>query len=229
MTGSNKQLRAQDGHTFSAYIAQPTAPPSGAVIVLQEIFGVNAYIRRVVDGYAAAGFLAIAPALFDRVEQNVQLGYEGEDMQRAVALMKQLDPGTALLDIAAAFEEVKQVQRGIGVVGFCYGGFMSWLTATRGEELAVRPDCCIGYYPGGIGSVASEDPSCPVLLHFGAEDTHIGVDQVNAVRSAHPEVEIYSYQAAGHGFSCDARSSFNPDAAALAQQRTLAFLKTHIA
>lgn len=229
MIGINKQVRAQDGHSFAAYVAQPSGPPSGAVVVLQEIFGVNAYIRRVVDAFAAAGFLAIAPSLFDRVERGVQLGYEGEDMQRAVALMKQLDPKTALLDIAAAFEEAKQAERGVGVVGFCYGGFMSWLTATRGEELAIRPDCCIGYYPGGIGSVAKEDPICPVLLHFGSEDTHIGHDQIDAVRAVHPEVEIFTYEGAGHGFSCDARSSFNPDAAALAQERTLAFLKTHIA
>ncbi len=229
MTGTNKQLTASDGHQFDAYVAEPAGSLVGVVIVLQEIFGVNSYIRSVADLYAKEGFLAIAPALFDRVERGVELQYEGEDMKRAVELVHKLDPKTALLDIAASFQEGKLSHRGVGVVGFCYGGLMSWLTATRGEDLAIRPDCSVGYYPGGIGSVASEEPSCPVQLHFGGTDTHIGPDQIEAVRSAHPEVEIYVYAAAGHGFSCNARSSFSPDAAELALQRTLAFLRTHLA
>ena len=229
MGSTNKHLLAQDGHQFQAYLAEPTNPAVGALIVLQEIFGVNSYIRSVADKYAKEGFLVIAPALFDRIERGVELQYEGEDMNRAVALRQRLDPKTALLDIAAAFAEARQADRGVGVLGFCYGGLMSWLTATRGEEVAIRPDCCVGYYPGGIGSVATEEPSCPVQLHFGADDTHIGTEQINAVRTAHPEVEIYTYEGAGHGFSCNVRSSFNPEAAALAQVRTLAFLRTHIA
>ena len=229
MASTSKQLTAQDGHTLNVYVAEPAGSPIGAVVVLQEIFGVNSYIRGVADAYAREGFLAIAPALFDRVERGVELRYEGEDMKRAVELMHKLEPETALLDIAAALNEAKRSERGVGVVGFCYGGHMSWLTATRGEDLAIRPDCCIGYYPGGIGLVASEEPSCPVQLHFGAEDTHIGLDQVEAVRGAHPEVEIFLYEGAGHGFSCDARGSFDPEAAELAQRRTLAFLRTHLA
>ena len=225
----SKQLTAQDGHVLNAYIAEPTNPPRGALVVIQEIFGVNSYIRRVADSYAEEGFLAVAPALFDRIERGVELQYEGDDMKRAVTLMQRLDPKTALLDIAAAFTEVKRAGKGTGIIGFCYGGFMSWLTATRGEDMAIRPDCCIGYYPGGIGSVAAEEPVCPVQLHFGADDTHIGVEQIQAVRDAHPEVDIYSYAGAGHGFSCDVRSSFNPEAAALARIRTLEFLRTHIA
>jgi carboxymethylenebutenolidase len=143
--------------------------------------------------------------------------------------MGKLRPDTALLDIAAAYELAKKAGKGIGVVGFCYGGLMSWLTATRGENLKMQPSCCVGYYPGGIGKFASEEPSCPVMLHFGAKDAHIGTEQVEAVRSAHPEVEIYLYDNAGHGFSCDARVDFNAPAAALARERTLSFLKTHIA
>ncbi len=229
MIRTNRQLVAQDGHSLNAYISEPSEPPTGAVVILQEIFGVNAYIRSVADSYAREGFVAVAPALFDRVERGVELEYEGEDRTKAVALMQQLDPKTALLDIGAAFLKAKAADRGVGVVGFCYGGFLSWLVATRGEEFAVRPDCCVGFYPGGIGSVAAEEPSCPVMLHFGAEDTHIGPEQIQAVRSAHPEVEIFLYDGAEHGFSCDARSAFNPVVASLARQRTLAFLKTHIA
>lgn len=229
MRSTNKQLVAEDGHTLNAYVSEPSEPPIGAVVILQEIFGVNAYVRSVADSYAKEGFLAVAPALFDRVERGVELKYEGADRTKAVELMQKLNPKTALLDIASAFLEAKATDRGVGVVGFCYGGFLSWLTATRGEEFAVRPDCCVGLYPGGIGSVATENPSCPVMLHFGADDTHIGPEQIQAVRSAHPEVEIFVYDGAEHGFCCDARSAFNPGAASLARQRTLAFLKTHIA
>ena len=225
----SKELTAADGHTLTAYVSHPEQQPLGAVIVVQEIFGVNAYIRRIADSFAKQGFTAMAPALFDRVERGVELSYEGDDVKRAVGLMHQLDEKTALLDVAAAFAEAKQEGRGVGVVGFCYGGRMSWLTATRGEEVKVRPDCCVAYYPGGIGAVATEEPVCPVLIHFGAEDTHIGTDQVDAVRTAHPEVEIYTYQKAQHGFACDARGSFQPEAASLANERTLAFLKTHVA
>jgi len=201
------------------------------LIIIQEIFGVNAHIRSVADDFAKDGFLAVAPALFDRIQSGVELGYEGEDMQKAVALMQKLNPDTALLDIAAAFEEAKASGKGkdAGVVGFCYGGFMSWLTATRGEAVQVQPACAVCYYPGGIGKVAKEDPSCPVMIHIGTADSHIGSEQIEAVRSAHPEVEIYTYQGAEHGFNCNVRASFNPETAKLARERTLVFLKTHIA
>jgi carboxymethylenebutenolidase len=223
------KLKANDGHVLSAYVARPQSEPVGALVLIQEIFGVNGHIRRVADGYAGDGFQVVVPALFDRYEQGVELKYEGEDSKHAYELMGKLRPDTALLDIAAAYELAKKAGKGIGVVGFCYGGLMSWLTATRGENLKMQPSCCVGYYPGGIGKFASEEPSCPVMLHFGAKDAHIGTEQVEAVRSAHPEVEIYLYDNAGHGFSCDARVDFNAPAAALARERTLSFLKTHIA
>ena len=226
---ASRQVTAQDGHVLDAYVAEPSGAPIGALVVIQEIFGVNSYIRSVADSYAQEGFLAIAPALFDRVERGVELNYEGDDLRRGVALMQKLNPKTALLDVAAAYTEGKRIDRGVGVLGFCYGGFMSWLTATRGEDLAVRPDYGVAYYPGGIGSVAVEEPTCPVQLHFGAEDSHIGVEQIEAVRTAHPEVEIFTYAGAEHGFSCDVRSSFDPEAAATARTRALAFLRTHLA
>ena len=228
--GESVTLTAQDGHQLSAYLARPDGTPVGAVVVLQEIFGVNAYIRSVADGFAKEGYVALAPALFDRVERGVELTYGGADLHRAVGLRQKLSPETALLDVAAAFAQLKQEDhKGIAVVGFCFGGFLTWLAATRGESLKMRPDCCIGYYPGGIGGVAKEEPSCPVLLHFGADDSHIGPEQIEAVREAHPEVALYVYEGAEHGFSCDARASFNPEQARVARGRTLDFLRTHIA
>jgi carboxymethylenebutenolidase len=228
--GEVVKLKANDAHELSAYVTRPEGTPVGAIVVIQEIFGVNQHIRNVADGYAKEGYVAIAPALFDRYEQGVELKYEGEDLKKAYELYGKLSPETALLDVAAAFEFVKKEDhKGIGVVGFCYGGFMSWISAVRGETVKMRPDCCVGYYPGGIGSVATEEPSCPVLLHFGANDTHIGADQREAVAKAHPEVEIHVYEGAEHGFNCDMRGSYNPEAAKLAKARTLAFFKKHIA
>ena len=223
------KLNANDGHVLSAYVGRPQSEPIGALVLIQEIFGVNGYIRRVADGYAADGFVVVVPALFDRYEKGVDLKYEGEDAKHAYELMGKLQVDTALLDIAAAYELAKKAEKGIGLVGYCFGGLMSWLTATRGEDLKMQPSCCVGYYPGGIGKFAAEEPSCPVMLHFGANDTHIGMDQVEAVRTAHPEVEIYVYDNAGHGFGCDARVDFYAPAAALARERTLSFLKTHVA
>jgi carboxymethylenebutenolidase len=222
-------LTAQDGHQLNAYITRPAGEVVGTLVLIQEIFGVNAHIRSVADGYARDGFVVIAPALFDRIERNVELSYEGEDMKRAYEFYQKLNPETAILDIATAYEEVKPLGKGIGVLGFCFGGLMSWLTATRGEDLKLQPSCCVGYYPGGIGAVASEEPSCPVMLHFGADDSHIGTDQIEAVRIAHPDVDIFVYPGAEHAFNRDVAPSYHPASAALARKRTLAFLRTHIA
>jgi carboxymethylenebutenolidase len=224
------QLKAADGQELSAYVAKPEGKAIGALVVVQEIFGVNAHIRSVVDGYAKDGFVTIAPALFDRYEKGVELKYEGDDMKRAFEFYQKLNPETALLDVAAAFNHVKTEAGKTGVIGYCYGGFMSWLSATRGPAAGIDPACTVAYYGGGIGSVATEKPSCPVLLHFGGKDTHIGPEQIDAVRAQnYPDVTIYVYADAEHGFNCDARGSFNPEAAQLARQRSLEFLKAHIA
>ncbi len=225
------KLKASDGHELKAYVARPKGEAIGALVLIQEIFGVNPHVRGVADGYAKDGFLVIAPAIFDRYERDVELKYEGEDQQRAFThFYPKLNPDVTLLDVAAAYEEAKKSGKGVGVIGFCYGGLMSWLAATRGENLKMQPSCCVGYYAGGIGSVAKEEPSCPVMLHFGAEDTHIGKDQIDAVRAAHPEVEIFLYEGAGHAFNRDADpKSYNAAASKLARERSLAFLKANIA
>lgn len=224
------KLEAPDGHELDAYIARPAAEPIGALVLVQEIFGVNGHIRGVAEGYAKDGFIVVVPALFDRYERGVQLKYEGEDAKRAGELWKKLNPDTALLDVAAAYEQAKTAGKGIGVLGYCFGGLMSWLTATRGETLKMQPTCCVGYYPGGIGKYATEKPACPVMLHFGSADSHIGRDQIDAVRAANPDVEIFVYEGAGHAFNRDADpNAYHSQSAALARKRTLDFLKSHIA
>ncbi len=227
--GEWRKITASDGHVLDAYSSGPAGKAAGAVVIVQEIFGVNGHIQSVVDRYADDGFRVVAPALFDRQRSGVQLAYEGEDAQTAFRLREGLKPETALLDVQAAFASIKQGDEGVAVVGFCYGGLISWLSATRGPAMGMKPACCVGYYAGGIGKAAVEEPSCPVMLHFGGSDSHIGLDQVEAVRRAHAEVEIYMYDGAQHGFNCDARASYKADAAALARERTMAFLKAHLA
>ena len=224
------KLKASDGHELSAYVARPEGMPLGAIVLLQEIFGVNFHIRSVADGYARDGYLVVAPALFDRLERGVELKYESKEGKKGYALRLKLSIDLVLLDIAAAFEHVRGTGKGTAVLGYCFGGFLSWLSATRGKSVKMDPKCCVGYYPGGIGDVAAEKPACPVMLHFGAKDEHIGNEQIDAVRNAHhANVEVYVYEGAEHGFNCDARSSFHAPSAKLARERSLAFLKKYIA
>ncbi len=228
--GEQVKLKAEDGAELSAYVARPQGAAKGAVVVVQEIFGVNSQIRGVADMYASQGYVGIAPATFDRYEPGLELKDTGDDLKKAYEMYGKLTPETALLDVAAAYKFVEaEDHKGIAVVGFCYGGLMAWLAATRGEDLKMQPSCTVGYYAGGIGKVATEEPSCPVMLHFGANDSHIGSDQIDAVRNAHPEVEIFLYDGADHAFAGTERSAYNPEQAKIALDRTLEFLATHIA
>jgi carboxymethylenebutenolidase len=224
------KLKADDGHELGAYVATPATKPIGALVVVQEIFGVNSHIRSVADGYARDGFLTIAPAIFDRIERDLELSYSDEDMKKAFGLYPKLNPDLSLLDVAAAFAHVRESVGSVGVLGFCYGGLISWLSATRGEDLKMQPGCCVCYYPGGIGKFAAEEPVCPVMIHFGAEDSHIGEDQIDAVSNAHPEVEIFVYRGAGHAFNRDPHpASYHAASAKLARERSLEFLKRNLA
>lgn len=219
----NVKLKASDGHELDAYVARPTTKPFAGLVVVQEAFGVNRHIRSVAEGYARDGFLAIAPALFDRIERRVELGYEGSDLQRGLALARQSNPADGVKDIAAALEYVRQQSgRKAGVIGYCFGGTMAWLAATR-----LDPDAAVGYYGGRIAQFAAEMPFAPVMLHFGKLDQHIPKEDVEKVQAAHPEVSIFWYDA-GHGFNCNDRASYNAQAAKLARQRSLEFLKKHL-
>jgi carboxymethylenebutenolidase len=222
--GEFVKLRAADGHELGAYVALPTGEPMAALVVIQEIFGVNAHIRSVADGYAKDGFLTVAPALFDRIQPGVDLGYEGEDVETARSMMPKLDFAKAVEDIQAAVEFAASASGcNVGVIGYCLGGTLAWLSAAR-----LRPTAAVGYYAGGIGRFATEAPACPVMLHFGREDTHIPASEVEKVHAAHPEVEIHWYDA-GHAFNCEPRANYNAAAAKEARERSLEFLKKHLA
>lgn len=222
--GEHVMLTAADGQQFDAYIARPAGEPLAGVVVVQEIFGVNAHIRSVADGYAKDGFLAVAPALFDRIQPGIELGYEPADMQTARSLFPRLDIEKSVLDVAAALEYAAHATRKkAGIVGYCLGGSMAWLAATR-----LHPAAAVGYYGGLIGRYVTEKPSAPVMLHYGKDDAHIPASDVEKVRAAHPEVEIYSYENAGHAFNRDVSPSYSPDAAKEARRRSLEFLKKHL-
>jgi carboxymethylenebutenolidase len=217
-------LRAADGHSFSAYVARPATEPIAGLVVVQEIFGVNAHIRSVADGWARDGFLAVAPALFDRIQPGIELGYDPAGMQTAMSLFPKFDVDKSILDVAAAIVHAEGATgKRVGVIGYCLGGTIAWLSATR-----LHPAAAVGYYGGRIGNYAGEKPSCPVMLHFGREDTHIPAAEVEKVHSAHPEVEIFWYDA-GHAFNCDPRPSYNAAAATEARQRSLEFFKRNLA
>lgn len=218
------RLCAADGHELSAYVALPPEEPLAALVVIQEIFGVNTHIRSVADGYAKDGFLVIAPALFDRIQHGIELGYEGADLERAMTLARSLTLDKAVADIQPALDYAATTTgKSVGVVGYCFGGTLAWLAAAR-----LRPTAAVGYYGGRIGNYAGERPTCPVMLHFGRKDAHIPAEEVEKIHAAHPEVEIFWYDA-GHAFNCNPRANYNATAAREARGRSLDFLKKHLA
>jgi carboxymethylenebutenolidase len=185
--GEAAQITAQDGFTLGAYQAQPVGAPIGAVVVIQEIFGVNTHIREVVDGYAAAGYFAIAPQIFDRVERDIELGYEEADMGAGIEIaFQKLDLATALSDVQAAIDAASAHGK-VGVVGYCFGGLLTWLAACELNGVTAASS----YYGGGVAGEAQRTPKCPVIMHFGELDAHIPMSDVDKVKAAQPDVPIY--------------------------------------
>lgn len=223
--GNTVQLTAEDGHTLNAYVAEPAKPNGRAVVIAQEIFGVNEHIRRVTDDYAREGYWAIAPALFDRVQPGIELGYGPEDMQKGMDIRSKVNTDDAVIDVAAALAKAaKQVggSKRVAVVGYCWGGTLAWLAATR-----LEPGAAVGYYGGQIAKYVSEDPECAVMLHFGKLDKHIPQSEIDKIQQRYPGMSVFTYDA-GHGFNCDMRADYEPKSAKLAKDRTLEFLQKHL-
>lgn len=221
--GEKLTVHAEDGHKLAAYRATPAGTPRGALVVIQEIFGVNAHIRRVCDGFAGDGYVALAPALFDRVEPGYETGYTQDDVERGRNVRQKLGWDPMVTDTKAAVEEVQKTGLKVGVVGYCMGGSMAWLASTRIPGLAAA----VGYYGGAVAEFAAETPRCPVLLHFGETDASIPREHWDRIREAQPTVPMHIYPA-GHGFNCDVRASYHEPSARLARERTLEFLRKHL-
>lgn len=226
--GSFIDLKSADGFVFPAYVAKPAGKPKAGIVVLQEIFGVNSHIRSVADDYAAQGYLAVAPATFHRVKPGVDLGYTPEDIAAGSALKAAAEalpaPGV-LPDVQAAIDHAAQAGK-VGIVGYCWGGLMTWRAACELQGLSAAAP----YYGGGMTTPAeiARKPRVPVMVHFGEKDHLISMESVEAFKKAHPEVEVHVYQA-GHGFHCDQRGSYDAASAKLARERSLAFFAKHLA
>ena len=221
--GKSITLTAEDGHQFSAYRAEPAGKPRGGIVVIQEIFGVNQHIRKVTDSFAAAGYLCLAPAIFDRVDRNFEIGYTPADVEHGRATRGKIQLDDMVADIRAAVKALQAEKLKVGVVVYCLGGTLTWLAATRIDGVSAA----VGYYGGGVAASASETPRCPVLLHWGETDASIPPDHWETVKKAHPTVPMHVYPA-GHGFHCDERGSFHAESSKLAHQRTLDFFRQHI-
>jgi carboxymethylenebutenolidase len=220
--GTIIELTASDGHRLAAYRADPAGKPRGGLVVIQEIFGVNSHIRSVADGYAADGYLAIAPALFDRAERGFEVGYSPPEIERGRAVRAKVSLDDALKDVAAAITAAAPAGK-VGIVGYCWGGTVVWAAATRLDGLAASSP----HYGGGIAEIATERPRCPVMFHFGETDQQIPMTDVEKIRTAQPGQTVHVYSA-GHGFNCDQRGSYHAPSAKLARERTLAFLRQHL-
>lgn len=221
--GETVRLTASDGHGFDAYRAEPEGAPRAGLVVIQEIFGINSHIRSVADSYAGEGFTVLAPALFDRAEPGIEIGYTPEDVERGREIRAGIPHENAVLDVAAAIDTLRTEGLAVAVVGYCWGGSLAWNAATRLDGVSVS----VGYYGGMVPDMADESPRCPVMLHFGETDASIPLDGVEKVKAAHPGVPVHIYPA-GHGFSCDARGSYDAPSAALARERTLAFFAENL-
>lgn len=216
--GEKLTLTASDGHALGAYRSRPDGSAKGGIVVLQEIFGVNAHIRDVCDRFAAAGYIAVAPALYDRSSRdNVELAYEKEDVALGRKLREEFSWDDTILDVRAAVGVLEDDGVKVGTVGYCWGGTISYLSATRLEVAAA-----VVYYGGQIIPYVNETERCPLLMHFGETDASIPSSDVDAIRKAHPNAEIHVYHA-GHGFNCDRRGAFDEAASKLATSRTMDF------
>ncbi len=213
--GQTITLKAKDGHSFSAYRADPAGAAKGALVVIQEIFGVNHHIRNVCDRFAALGYVAVAPALFDRAQRGVELGYDQASMTAGRELIGKVPWDGILADTQAAIDYAKEFGK-VGIVGYCLGGSVAFLAATRLDGIAAA----VGYYGGRVAASADEKPKVPTILHFGDKDQGIPMSDVEKIKAARPDVPIYIY-AAGHGFVCDERPSYDETAAKVALGRTL--------
>ncbi|MDB5500450.1 MAG: hypothetical protein JWR89_352 [Tardiphaga sp.] len=226
--GQDVTLTASDKFELGAYRTTPTGTPRGtprgAVVVIQEIFGVNHHIRTVCDRFAVQGYVAIAPAIFDRIERNFQSGYSEEEVAIARKFVAKPDWPAMLRDTQAAIDAVQDFGP-VGIIGFCLGGSVAYAAATKLTGLSAA----VGYYGGAIVRFADDKPTVPTQLHFGERDHGIPLSDVEIIRAKRPEVEVFVYDGAQHGFGCDERASYDKASAELARQRSLAFLAKHLA
>jgi carboxymethylenebutenolidase len=221
--GQDISLTASDGFKLGGYRADPAGKPKGAIVVIQEIFGVNHHIRSVCDRIAAEGYVAIAPSIFDRTQPNFQCGYTPDEIANARNFIANPDWPAMARDTQAAIDAAKSVAP-VGIIGFCLGGSIAYAAATKLSGLSAA----VGYYGGAIIRFADDKPKVPTQLHFGEKDAGIPLTDVETIKSKRPEVEVFIYPGAQHGFHCDERASYDKASAEIAWPRSLAFFAKHM-
>ena len=221
--GKDIRLTASDNFQFGAYRADPASAPKAAIVVIQEIFGVNHHIRAVCDRLASEGYVAIAPSIFDRIEPNFTSGYSPDEIAVARKFVANPDWAAMLRDTQAAIDAVRDVGP-VGIIGFCLGGSVAYAAATKLSGLSAA----VGYYGGAIARFADDKPRVPTQLHFGDKDAGIPLSDVDMIRAKRPELEIHVYPGAQHGFHCDERASYDKKSAEIAWPRSLAFFAKHL-
>lgn len=221
--GQTVTLTASDGFKFSAYRADPAGKPKGAIVVIQEIFGVNHHIRAVTDRFAAEGYVAIAPAIFDRVKPGFETGYTPDEIAEARKMVGAADFQAMLRDTQAAIDAVKDVGP-VGITGFCLGGTITFLAATQLTGIKAG----VAYYGGMIAKNADQKAKVPLMMHFGEKDAGIPLTDIETIRAKQPQAEIFVYDGAQHGFHCDERASYDKTSAETAWPRTLDFFAKHL-
>jgi carboxymethylenebutenolidase len=214
--GTMIRLKAADGHELDAYVAEPKGKPKGGIVVVQEIFGVSDHIKRVADQYAAQGYKAVAPAMFDRIKRGITLPYS--EIQQGLAYMRQLEWPNTLADLEAAAKEARTAGSA-AVVGFCWGGTVAHVAAS---DLDI--DAAVSYYGGGVAKMLDKQPRCPIMYHVGDQDHSIPMPDVEKIKKAYPRGVLHVYRGAQHGFNCDERASYSAADARLAFERSIAFL-----
>ena len=221
--GQDITLTASDGFKLGGYRADPAGSPKGAIVVIQEIFGVNHHIRSVCDRIAAEGYVAIAPSIFDRSQPNFQCGYTPDEIANARKFIANPDWPAMLRDTQAAIAAVKNIGP-VGIIGFCLGGSIAYAAATKLSGLSAA----VGYYGGAVVRFADDKPTVPTQLHFGEKDAGIPLSDVETIKSKRPEVEVFTYPGAQHGFHCDERASYDKASADIAWPRSMAFFAAHL-
>ena len=221
--GQTVILTASDGFKLGAYRADPVSTPKGAIVVIQEIFGVNSHIRNICDRLANEGYVAVAPAIFDRIAPDFQSGYTPEEVAVARKFVAAPDWPAMLRDTQAAIDAVKNIGP-VGIIGFCLGGSVAYAAATKLSGLSAA----VGYYGGAVVRFADDKPKAPTQLHFGEKDHGIPLSDVETITAKRPDVEVFVYPGAQHGFGCDERASYDKASSDLAWQRSLAFFGAHL-
>jgi carboxymethylenebutenolidase len=211
------RLKAKDGHELDAYVAEPKGKPRGGIVVVQEIFGVTDHVKRIADQYAAEGYRAIAPAMFDRIERGITLPYS--DIQQGIAYMQQLKWPNTLADVEAAAEAVRDAGSA-SIVGYCWGGTVAHVAASE-----LNLDAAVSYYGGGVAKNLDKHPRCPIMYHIGDHDHSIPLADIDKIKNAYPDAVLHVYKGAQHGFNCDERASYSAADARVAFGRSIEFLR----